>query len=271
MSNQAFLMDEGLSPDPVPGGILVLEGAEGHHAVTVKRVRAGEQIDVLDGAGTRASCTVLSTDKASLSARVDRVSHEDAPAVETVLVQALSKGDRDLQAVEAAVELGIDAVIPWQADRSVVRWPAAKAEKGRQKWASTVRSAVKQSRRTRLPEVSGVVTTAQLAEQLLRPTAEGDVRQAIILHEAATQSLPDVVRTFMDGASPQSARGVGTSRKPSILLIVGPEGGISDGEIERLVAAGARTALLGRNVLRASTAGPAALVLTRHLAGLLDV
>lgn len=270
MSNHVFLLDDGFAPATGPGDLVVLDGAEGHHAATVKRVRAGEQIDLLDGAGTRASCTVVSTDKASLSARVDRLAHEGSPAVETVLVQALSKGDRDLQAVEAAVELGIDAVIPWQADRSVVRWPAAKAEKGRQKWAATVRSALKQSRRTRLPEVAGVVTTAQLAEQLLRARTDGTTRQAIILHEAATQPLAAVVRAFLDDGEARATAGEGASAIASVMLIVGPEGGISDGEVERLVAAGARTALLGRNVLRASTAGPAALVLTRHLAGLLD-
>lgn len=270
MSNQAFLLDDGLPAAAAPGEQLVLEGTEGHHAVTVKRVRSGEQIDLLDGAGSRASCTVLSTDKSSLTARVDRLEHEDAPALQTVLIQALSKGDRDLQAVEAAVELGIDAVIPWQADRSVVRWPAAKAEKGRQKWAATVRSALKQSRRTRLPEVAGVVTTTQLAGQLARTGAAGAPQLAIILHEEATEPLSAVVRSFIDDHGGPGIAGETTDARPSILLIVGPEGGISAAEIERLVSAGARTALLGRNVLRASTAGPAALVLTRHLAGVLE-
>ncbi|WP_417220332.1 16S rRNA (uracil(1498)-N(3))-methyltransferase [Arthrobacter sp.] len=270
MSNQAFLLDDGLPPAAGPGTTITLEGAEGHHAVTVKRVRAGEQIDLLDGAGTRAGCTVLTTDKASLTARVDRITHEAAPGVEIVLVQALAKGDRDLQAVEAAVELGVEAVIPWQADRSVVRWPAAKAEKGRQKWAGTVRSAVKQSRRTWLPPVAGVVTTAQLAGQLPADRAAQPSHLAIILHEAATEPLSVVVRDFLDGLEAPGTGGEDQAGRPTILLIVGPEGGISEAEVQRLVAAGARTALLGRHVLRASTAGPAALVLTRHLAGVLD-
>ncbi|WP_372699225.1 16S rRNA (uracil(1498)-N(3))-methyltransferase [Arthrobacter sp. JSM 101049] len=270
MSNQAFLLDDGLPAGTAPGDVVVLDGAEGHHAVTVKRVRTGEAIDLLDGRGTRAGCTVQSTGKACLTARVDRITHDPAPALRLVLVQALAKGDRDLQAVEAAVELGVDEVIPWQADRSVVRWPEAKAEKGRAKWAATVRAAVKQSRRTRLPEVHGVLTTGQLAARLDRAAGEGARQLPLILHEQATEPLSAVVRDFLhDGGS-----GAGTAGQdagvPAILLIVGPEGGIADPEVERLAAAGARTALLGHHVLRASTAGPAALVLARHLAGLLD-
>lgn len=270
MSNQAFLLDDGLPPGTAEGDTIALDGVEGHHAVTVKRVRAGEEIDLLDGAGARASCTVLSTEKSSLQARVDRLLQVAPPAVEIVLVQALAKGDRDLQAVEAAVELGIEALVPWQAERSVVRWPAAKAEKGRQKWSATVRSAVKQSRRTWLPPVAGVVTTSQLAEQLNRSRSLDSAQLPIILHEGASEPLAAVVGTFLDGVRPAAGAGEGPAARPTILLIVGPEGGIADGEIERLVGAGARTALLGRNVLRASTAGPAALVLARHVAGQLD-
>lgn len=273
MSNQAFLLDDGLPDGTAPGDVVVLDGAEGHHAVTVKRVRAGEEIDLLDGNGTRAGCTVESTGKACLTARVDRVEHDPSPALRLVLVQALAKGDRDLQAVESAVELGVDEVVPWQADRSVVRWPEAKAEKGRAKWAATVRSAVKQSRRTRLPEVHGVLTTGQLAAWLDRAAGEGTRQLPVILHEQATEPLSAVVREFLEEAGPHAAGpydGGADAGVPAILLIVGPEGGIADPEIERLVAAGARTALLGRHVLRASTAGPAALVLARHLAGLLD-
>lgn len=269
MSNQAFLLDEGLPPGTGPGDVVVLDGAEGHHAVTVKRVRTGEDIDLLDGSGTRAACTVESTGKACLRARVHRIDHDPAPALRLVLVQALAKGDRDLQAVEAAVELGVDEVIPWQAERSVVRWPDAKAEKGRAKWAATVRSAVKQSRRTRLPEVHGVLTTGQLAAWLERGAGAGLRQLPVILHEQAAEPFSVVVREFLhDGGA--GGRGAGQEAGvPAILLIVGPEGGIATPEIERLAAAGARTALLGRHVLRASTAGPAALVLTRHLAGLL--
>ncbi len=266
MSNQAFLLDDGLPATAAPGDTVVLDGPEGHHAVTVKRVRTGEQIDLLDGAGTRAVCTVRETGKASLTAGIDKIEHEDEPPVQLVLVQALAKGDRDLQAVEAAVELGIDAIQPWQSDRSVVRWPAGKAEKGRTKWAATVRSAVKQSRRTRLPEVASVVTTAQLAAQLAHPDAQGGPEGAIILHESATKPLSAVVQDYMnDVAARDPAPG-----RPRILLLVGPEGGIADAEISRLLEAGARTAVLGRNVLRASTAGPAALAITRHVAGVLD-
>ncbi|MDN6201513.1 MAG: 16S rRNA (uracil(1498)-N(3))-methyltransferase [Micrococcaceae bacterium] len=267
MSNQAFLLDEGLPATAAPGDAVDLDGPEGHHAVTVKRVRPGVLSDLLDGTGTRAVCTVRQAGKASLSAVIDRIEHEEQPPVQLVLVQALAKGDRDLQAVEAAVELGVDAIQPWQSDRSVVRWPAAKAEKGRAKWEATVRSAVKQSRRSRRPEVAPVVSTAQLAARLGLTGAGKGPELAVILHEGATEPLSAVVRDFMD----ESGTPDPTAARPRILLLVGPEGGIADSEVSRLVEAGAKTAVLGRHVLRASTAGPAALVVARQVAGLLDL
>lgn len=309
MSNQSFLL-EGRGLDGVAAGdTLELDGPEGHHAVNVKRVRSGETIDIVDGQGHRAVCSVAATHKSGLRATVLEVVGEPEPLVTTVLVQALSKGDRDLQAVEAAVELGIDAVVPWQAERCVVRWPDAKAEKGRAKWASTVRSAVKQSRRSRTPVVEPALGTTALARRiaaapqppesagnadtanagaaLQAPLSDGVHRLAIVLHEAATRSLAGIVADGLaarDWPAPAGEAGAGTGqdgperapesgageRRWEITLIVGPEGGISETELAKLVDAGAVAARMGRNVLRASTAGPAALVLVRHLAGLLD-
>ncbi|MGG5751548.1 16S rRNA (uracil(1498)-N(3))-methyltransferase [Zafaria sp. Z1313] len=261
MSNQAFLVDAGTLDESAPGSLVDLTGDEGRHAVAVKRVRAGEEIDLVDGSGTRASCRVVSTGQSVLTAEVLAVGTEEPPAVRTVLVQALAKGDRDLQAVESAVEIGVDAVIPWQAERCVVRWSGEKAAKGRAKWAATVRAAVKQSRRAWAPGVSGAATTAQLASLLEQgPADDGGAgpraRLAIVLHEEADAPLAELVSHWVAGA-PAGAK--------EVMLFVGPEGGIGDREVERLVSAGAVTASLGRNVLRASTAGPVGLVLVRHL------
>lgn len=261
MSNQAFRVDPAALVGAAPGDTVPLDGPEGHHAVSVKRVREGERIDLVDGDGRRAVCVVTSTAKGSLEAKIEGLELAPPPGLRTVLVQALAKGDRDLQAVESAVELGIDHVVPWQAERCVVRWSADKAAKGRAKWEATVRAAVKQSRRSREPSVGETVGTAQLAALAADGTApEPGRRLMVVLHEEAASPLSRVVAEWLaEGPKPAE-----------ILLVVGPEGGIAPGEIDKLVAAGATTASLGTNVLRASTAGPAALVLVRHLAGLLD-
>ncbi|GHD02102.1 16S rRNA (uracil(1498)-N(3))-methyltransferase [Zhihengliuella salsuginis] len=254
MSNQAFLVAPEALADTAEGAVVVLDGDEGHHAVTVKRIRAGEAIDLVDGRGRRAEATVTSTAKRSLEARVDRIGDEPAPGCRIVLVQALAKGDRDLQAVEAAVELGAGGVVPWQAERCVVRWQGDKAAKGRQKWEATVRSAVKQSRRAWVPDVEAAMSTRALSEWIRH---DGGARLVLVMHEDAAEPLGERVRAAV-AAEPDLHE---------IVLIVGPEGGISENEVEQLREAGAKPVVLGRHVLRSGTAGPAGIVLARHLTG----
>ncbi|MBV1778470.1 16S rRNA (uracil(1498)-N(3))-methyltransferase [Paeniglutamicibacter sp. ABSL32-1] len=265
MSNQCFFLAPGELKDARVGAGLRLEGPEGHHAVTVKRVRVGESIDLVDGTGVRAVAEVTATQKAALDAVVRELESEALPPLAITLVQALAKGDRDLQAVESAVELGIDAVRPWQSDRAIVRWNDAKAAKALTKWEGTVLAALKQSRRTFLPEVRPMLNSADLAREIAGRVSGPDPVLVIVLHEAGTESLSAVVARWLD-ENPVPASAV-PGKRPEIQLVVGPEGGISDAEIQKFTAAGAQVALLGRHVLRASTAGPAALVLTRHLAG----
>lgn len=252
MSNQAFFIDPSVAAHAAAGDVVVLDGEEGHHAATVKRVRAGESIDLVDGQGLRLVTTVDNVAKRHLTARVESVLEESAPALTITLVQALAKGDRDTQAVEAAVELGIGRVVPWQAERCVVRWSGEKAAKGRAKWMATVRAAVKQSRRAHEPEVLEAMTTAQLVMW-----AAHDGRAVLVMHEAAETALGDAVTAVL-------------ARQPDveeIALVVGPEGGISEAELEQFNASGATLVLLGHHVLRAGTAGPAGVVLVRHVAG----
>ncbi|GAA1505349.1 16S rRNA (uracil(1498)-N(3))-methyltransferase [Agromyces terreus] len=212
-----------------------LTGDEARHAVTVSRLRPGEQVAIGDARGTLAQCAVVATAPRERVVEVVSVETVPAPSPRITLVQALAKGDRDELAVQAATELGVDAIVPWSASRSVSRWEGAKAEKGRARWASIVREATKQSMRAWMPEVAALTATAGVAALcggarvlLLEPTAE-----------ARITDLRD------DGRD--------------LVLVVGPEGGIAPGELERLVAAGAETVRLGSSVLRTSTAGPAAI------------
>ena len=253
MSNPVFFTSAGSLDGLVPGGHFVLHGAEARHAVTVKRLTPGEAVDIADGAGKRLTGTVVSASPAELTVECLALAVEDQPDIRLVLVQALAKGDRDELAVETATELGIDAVVPWQSERSIVRWKGERAAKAHAKWQSVVTAAAKQARRAWIPEVRAAVETPGLV------AAVAAANLAVILHEDAVRPLRSVLESWQATHADTGPL--------EILLIVGPEGGISTREVTRLCDAGAVTALLGHHVLRSSTAGPAALVLASDVLG----
>ncbi|ALX67088.1 16S rRNA (uracil(1498)-N(3))-methyltransferase [Microbacterium sp. XT11] len=221
--------------DAVSGDIVSLTGAEAKHAAVVRRLRVGEEVTVGDGAGVWLAGVAEEVSPSQVDVRVVSRRVEDAPSPRIVLVQALAKGDRDELAVQAACELGVDEIVPWQASRSVSRWEGSKAVKGRERWATIVREAAKQAHRAWVPRVSDAVTTADLA-------ARASGARMLLLDPAAENRLTDVRPDGRD-----------------LVLVVGPEGGIAPEELDRLQAAGAERVLLGATVLRTSTAGPAAI------------
>lgn len=259
MSAPVFLAETGLDA-VAPGDRYVLDGAEGRHAGVVQRRGRGERVDVVDGDGLRLRCVVEDADAGRVTLLVQEVGREPAPAVVVTLVQALAKGDRDEMAIEAATEIGVDVVVPWQAERSVVVWRGERAAKSRARWLATVRTATKQARRARLPHVEVAVDSRGLAERVVEVVAAGGC--AIVLHEEAATPLADV--PLPDGAP--GAGGTGTAT-PEVLVVVGPEGGISEREVDDLTAAGAVAARLGPHVLRTSTAGPVAVALLAERLG----
>lgn len=237
MTHQLFLGDPASVAAAVVGASLLLDGDEGRHAAAVVRLRPGERCFVADGAGRRVLLEATEVDRSWVRGQVLEVLDEPAPAPRFVLVQALAKGDRDEQAIEAATELGVDEVVPWQAERSVVVWRGDRAAKSLAKWAAVVTRATKQSRRGRMPATTPVVGLDALVAR---------VREAsltLVLHEDATEPLA-AVDLPADG---------------DVLVVVGPEGGITPREIDALTAGGARPVRLGATILRASSAGPAAL------------
>jgi 16S rRNA (uracil1498-N3)-methyltransferase len=232
-----FLVAPELVGDAVPGTPLVLDGPEGRHAATVRRIGAGEQVVLADGRGLRVTCEVVQAGHGELRLRVVEARREPEASPRLVLVQALAKGDRDDQAVEAATELGADEIVPWQAARCIVQWRGERGDKARRKWETTVVAASKQSRRSRVPVVAELATTPGLLARVKAATA------AYVLHE-------DAVNTLATQAVPTDG---------DVLCIVGPEGGITPEEVAALESAGAVTVRLGQTVLRSSSAGPAAL------------
>lgn len=237
-----------------PGDALVLTGPEARHAVAVRRLRAGERVDLVDGTGLRLVCEVTAAGevgaKDRLAVRVRERVDEAAPPVRLALVQALAKGGRDEQAVETATEVGVDLVVPWQAERSISVWSGPKVAKGRARWEATAREAAKQARRARVPEVAEPRGTAGLAAWARDVSAGGGV--VLVLHEEATAPI--------NGVELPSAGVVG--------VVVGPEGGISAEEVSALEEAGAVTVRLGPHVMRTASAGPVALAVLAQRAGL---
>lgn len=223
-----------------PGGTVVLEGPEGRHAVSVRRLRPGEHVVLTDGEGTGAAGVVESVSgKDRLEVTVTSLRTEAEPQPGITVVQALPKGDRGELAVETMTETGADVIVPWAASRCVTQWKGERGQKSLARWRSTAREAGKQARRMRFPEVAPLATTAEVA-QILRGAALG-----VVLHEEASVPLA-VAELPADGR---------------IVLVVGPEGGVSPQELAAFTEAGARTCRLGPSVLRTSTAGTAATAL----------
>jgi 16S rRNA (uracil1498-N3)-methyltransferase len=218
--------------------LITLAGPEGRHATTVRRLQPGERVDLTDGAGLLAECEVVAARPGSgeLDLAVIARRFEPEPACRVTVVQAILKGDRGELAVETMTEVGIDEIVPWAAQRCVARWRSDREDKALGRWRSTAREAAKQARRPRFPQVRPQARTAEVAALAASATL------AVILEPQAEQRLT----------------AINLPHNAAIVLIVGPEGGVSAEELAELTAAGGVPARLGPTVLRGSTAGAVA-------------
>lgn len=230
---------------PAVGDVIDISGAEAKHAVQVRRMRVDEAIQLTDKTGLRVRGVVKATQKSSLSVLVNSVESENAPSLKLTLVQALAKGDRDELAVQAATELGVMSVIPWESDRSVSRWIGIKEDKGVERWQTIATEAAKQSLRVWHPVVVPPIKGAAVAE--------------------LTKSFDSVL--VLDPTSSVGLASIDFPTEGSIALVVGPEGGISDEELSALDLAGAKLVHLGQPILRTSTAGIAGISAISALTG----
>ncbi|MDT5322197.1 MAG: rRNA (uracil1498-N3)-methyltransferase [Mycobacterium sp.] len=226
---------------PQTGELAVVGGDEGFHAATVRRIRRGEQLVLGDGVGGLARCVVEQTGRDGLQARV--LDRWQVPPVQppVTVVQALPKAERSELAIELATEAGADALVAWQAARCVARWEGARAEKGLRRWRAVTRAAAQQSRRAHIPSVDGVLSTAALSQRIGEAVQSGGT--VLALHESAAGQLTDL----------------GLAQAKSVMLVVGPEGGIAPDELAAVTGAGAVAVRLGPTVLRTSTAAAVAL------------
>jgi 16S rRNA (uracil1498-N3)-methyltransferase len=242
MSNPVFLIDSAI--ELIAGSTIRLDGDEGRHAAVVRRITVGEVVDLCDGQGSRATGSVTAVGKEWLDVLANAVTVEDGPALTITAVQALAKGDRAELAVEMLTEVGVDTIIPWRAEHSVVKWD--NTAKALDKWRRTVREATKQSRRAYIPQVAELHSTEQILEAI------GQADLAVILHESATSPLAKVT----------------VPATGNVLIVVGPEGGISPLELQSFAQEGAKVVRMGASVMRTSTAGAvAAGVILSHTSG----
>jgi 16S rRNA (uracil1498-N3)-methyltransferase len=233
MTDPLYFADDLGEPWPTVGDQIALGGDDGRHAAVVRRTRTGEMIMVGDGCGRGVRGSVVAVQKTGLQVQVTELLTAPAPRRRIVAVQALAKGDRSELAIEMLTEAGVAEIVPWMASRSVVRWSGERAAKSLSRWRSTAREAAKQSRRLRVPTVHEVVSTRELLTLI-----DGSDR-ALVLHEEADQWLSDLA----------------IAERESMMIIIGPEGGIAPEELEAFTAAGADPVRISDAVLRTSTAG----------------
>ncbi len=212
---------------------LVLDGAEGRHAAVVRRIGPGERVRLTDGRGTWAEGAVVAASKGGVTVAVDARGSVPAAAPRIVVVQAVPKGERAELAVEMLTEVGVDVIVPWNAERSQFRANPERVEKTLAKWRAWAFEASKQSRRTWFAEVAPIATTAEVAELL------AGAALPVVLHEEATTPLARLT-------VPSSG---------DVVIVIGPEGGIAPTELKTFATDPVR---LGDTVLRTSTAGVAA-------------
>lgn len=237
MSAPVFLIDPELARGVHVGSTIELDGPEGRHAATVQRLRSGEKVALVDGCGRRIDGTITSTVKDACTITVGSVDDEPNPRPRITAIQAIAKGDRAELAVQMLTEAGIDVIFPWQAEHSVAKWDTDKAIKQHAKWLAVARESSKQARRARLPIIESPITTAAAADLITNAGV------ALILDEES-----DVPITSID-----------FSTAHDVVLVIGPEGGLSANERTLFADAGGDLVRLGSTVLRTSTAGVAAL------------
>ncbi len=211
-----------------------LDNDEAHHAIKVMRLKIGEEIKISDGEGSWVSGPISEVGKKSLKITVTSNGIERIKKPELVLVQAITKSDRNKEMLELITVAGVDRIIPWQADRCISKWQSNSYDK----WRTSIKEASKQSRRVNLPKLEKVMSTKQIIEQMVVSDC------IVVFHESADQKFSDL--NISQSAS-------------TIYLIIGPEGGIAEGELEIFKTKGGNLVRLGEPVLRSAHAGFAAL------------
>ena len=262
MTDPLFVFDANDEAMPVnsdelhAGWKITLPPAIRRHALGAMRLHEGDDLQLSDGRGLRILATL--TDGESGTAEVLEVGREPRPITRITLIQALAKQGHDEMAVDMATQIGVDVVLPWQANRSIAKWKSGRTNR---RWAAVLKEATQQSRRSWMPQLGACLGSRQIVSLCRKAVEHGDL--IIVLHQDANTSWSLVNAEI----SLLADRCLDDGQPRTIGVIVGPEGGIADEEIEEFKTAGARCCVLGRNILRASTAGPVAISLVSQALG----
>lgn len=262
MTEALFLFDPSSDDAPVhtdelhSGWNITLPQNVRKHAIQVMRLGKGDGLELSDGRGLRIQASI--EDPQNGVVKILSVGKEAQPTTRLALIQALAKGGHDEQAIDMATQIGVDAIIPWQSDRSIARWKEGRTDR---KWLQVIQSATEQSRRSWRPQLADHVSSKQIAAICKRANVHGDL--VIVLHQDASESWSGIE----EAADAMEARCLSDARPRTISVIVGPEGGISDDEIALFKDSGAKCCVLGSNILRASCAGAVALSLLSRALG----
>ena len=237
MTAPVFVVPEADLATATVGGVVRVAGPEGRHAVTVRRLAVGELVALVDGTGRRASGVVAEVvDRQTFDVDITAYETEPAPQPRLVVVQALPKGERGELAVELLTEVGVDVIVPWAAANCVTQWRPDRTERAHRRWDDAAVAAAKQARRARFPVVAELASTSDVVALI------ASAGQALVLHESATAPIGEV--RVVDAGD--------------LVLVVGPEGGLTPVELAAFAEAGATAVRLGPSVLRTSSAGMAA-------------
>ena len=218
---------------------MYIEGVDARHISKVLRMQPKDKLQIVsdDGVSAMAEITAIASERVSVRC-LEKLAESHEPRVRLVLAQGLAKGEKMDFIIQKAVEMGAYSVIPVAMEHSVVRLDGAKAVKKVERWQKIAESAAKQSKRDIIPQVQQVQSMAEML-------ANCDCTTKIIAYECEDRlSLKAALKAA------EAAGGI-----KELLLVIGPEGGISEGELELARQAGAVPVSLGRRILRAETAG----------------
>jgi 16S rRNA (uracil1498-N3)-methyltransferase len=220
---------------------VTLQGEDVHHIVTVMRSEPGQEIIVCDGLGrvAIARLSLLSAKEVKAEITQALLEQRELP-VRVTVAQGLPKGDKLEWILQKGTELGAHAFLPYSSERTIVKLDAKKEGKKLERWKKIVKEAAEQSHRTRLPQVLSLLTFKQVLD-----TAE-DYSRAVIAYEKE------------NGATLHEALGT-LSAGDSLLILIGPEGGFSEAEVELAQSKGVMPVGLGPRILRTETASQYAL------------
>ncbi|MBW3083775.1 16S rRNA (uracil(1498)-N(3))-methyltransferase [Bifidobacterium phasiani] len=262
MTEPLFLLDPEHDDVPVnsdeihTGWKITLPQRVRRHAIQAMRLRDGDGLALSDGRGLRIRAVLADAEQGL--AEVLEFGRVPRPVTRLGLIQALAKNGHDEQAIDVATQIGVDRVVPWQSDRSIAKWKEGRTDR---KWRQVLEAATEQSRRRWVPRLDACMSSRDVVAECRRACVHGDL--VIVLHQDATRTWSEVERSVAELAD----RCLADGRPRTVNVVVGPEGGIADDEVEAFTKAGAECCVLGENILRASAAGPVALSLLSRALG----